>query len=415
MNELLVASDFVRQIIYSLTAVLCAIFFSYAITPPVRVFAYIIGAIDIPLDSRRMHTKPTPRIGGLAIYISFVVASVIFCEMNSTLLAIWIGGAILVIMGILDDIYNLNAWLKLLVQIGVALIAILVFDIRIDHLTFFGNYVPLGNWTYVITLFWIVCLTNAVNLIDGLDGLACGIASITGTSMVCVMLLLGDYSSALVTMILVGSCVGFLPFNKHPAKMFMGDTGALFLGYTLSLISVHGLFKLHLVLSFVLPLIIFAVPLSDTIVSFFRRLFHGQAPFKADRKHLHHKLVDMGFTQGESVKILYAVSSLLGLCAVTCTDAMFESQKVVKAIIIGVFAVVVFLLNYLVMKKTSTRVLSGLTERGYQSVDKTDEENAEKVHVEHAEDGSIKIVEGAAEEKEPEETEDLSDETKKDK
>ena len=349
------------SVIFAVVAVVCAALISYTITPPVRLLAFRIGAVDIPTDNRRMHTKPTPRIGGLAIFIAFVVPTVVFCDFSAELYAIWLGGAVLVVLGILDDIYRLSAWLKLLVQLCAAGIAV-CFGIKIDYITMFGKTIEFGFFAIPITILWIAGLSNAINLIDGLDGLSCGVSAITSLSILGVVVITGDMTSALITAILVGACGGFLPYNKNPASIFMGDTGALFLGYTLSLISVQGLFKLHTVLSFLVPFSIFALPLGDTLVAIFRRILHGQSPFHADRGHFHHKLVDMGFTYKEAVRLLYAISGLMGLVAVTYTDAMFHESRVWKSIIIAVVAAVILWLNFLCLKKPSTRILSGLAE-----------------------------------------------------
>lgn len=347
--------------IFAIVAVVCAALISYTVTPPVRLLAFRIGAVDIPTDARRMHKKPTPRIGGLGIFIGFTVSTLVFCDFSAELFAIWTGGAILVILGILDDILRLSALLKLLVQICAAGVAV-CFGVVIDQVTMFGTVIEFGMFAIPITLFWIVGLSNAINLIDGLDGLACGVSAITSLSILGVVLITGDMTSALITAILVGACGGFLPYNKNPASIFMGDTGALFLGYTLAIISVQGVFKLHTVLSFLVPLSIFALPLMDTLVAIGRRLIHKQSPFHPDRGHLHHKLVDMGFTHKEAVRLLYAISGIMGLVAVTYTDAMFHESRAWKSMIIAVAAIVVLVLNFLCLRKPSTRILSGLAE-----------------------------------------------------
>ena len=347
--------------IFAIVAVVCAALISYTVTPPVRLLAFRIGAVDIPTDARRMHKKPTPRIGGLGIFIGFTVSTLVFCDFSAELFAIWTGGAILVILGILDDILRLSALLKLLVQICAAGVAV-CFGVVIDQVTMFGTVIEFGMVAIPITRFWIVGLSNANNLMDGLDGLACGVSAITSLSILGVVLITGDMTSALITAILVGSCGGFLPYNKNPASIFMGDTGALFLGYTLAIISVQGVFKLHTVLSFLVPLSIFALPLMDTLVAIGRRLIHKQSPFHPDRGHLHHKLVDMGFTHKEAVRLLYAISGIMGLVAVTYTDAMFHESRAWKSMIIAVAAIVVLVLNFLCLRKPSTRILSGLAE-----------------------------------------------------
>ena len=351
------------SVIIAVIAVVCAALVAYTTTPPVRLLAFRIGAIDIPTDARRMHKKPTPRIGGLAIFAGFLVATLVFCEPSAQLYSIWIGGGILAILGVLDDIFRLSAWIKLIVQLCVAGIAV-SFGILIDHITFAGAVIEFGYFSIPVTMLWIVGLSNAINLIDGLDGLSCGISAITSVSIFMVMLITGDFTSALITAILTGACLGFLPYNKNPAKIFMGDTGALFLGYTLSIISVQGLFKLHTMLSFLVPLSIFALPILDTFIAIFRRVLHGQSPFHPDRGHFHHKLVDMGFTHKEAVRLLYAISAIMGLVAVTYTDAIFQeaTTRLWKTLIILAAAIIIIVLVFICMKKPSTRILSGLAE-----------------------------------------------------
>jgi len=372
--------------IIAIVAVACAALVSYTTTPPVRLLAFRIGAIDIPTDARRMHKKPTPRIGGLAIFAGFLVATLVFCEASSQLYAIWIGGGILVILGILDDIFRLSALLKLVVQICVAGIAV-SFGILIDHITLFSTHIEFGAFAIPITMLWIVGLSNAINLIDGLDGLSCGVSAITSISILMVMLIAEDYTSALITAILTGSCFGFLPYNKNPAKIFLGDTGALFLGYTLSIISVQGLFKLHTMLSFLVPVSIFALPIFDTLIAIIRRVAHGQSPFHPDRGHFHHKLVDMGFSHKEAVKLLYAISGLMGLVAATYTEAVSteNTEKIWRTLIILAAAVIILILIFVCMKKPSTRILSGLAEHVSEirlEADKQEREAREKAEAE---------------------------------
>ncbi|MBQ3954876.1 MAG: undecaprenyl/decaprenyl-phosphate alpha-N-acetylglucosaminyl 1-phosphate transferase, partial [Clostridia bacterium] len=232
----------------------------------------------------------------------------------------------------------------------------------ITHVNLGGGYVSLGALSIPLSILWIAGLTNAINFIDGLDGLACGVSAISSFSLLVVVLLHGDMMSTLLCAIMLGACLGFLPFNSNPARIFMGDTGALFLGFCFAVLSVQGVFKLHAVLAFIVPLTIFAVPLFDMIFAIVRRLVAGKSPFAPDRGHIHHRLIDMGFTQKESVKILYALCALLGLVAVFCTETMFENLRVVKSIAIAGISVALFVINFLIMKNPVTRRHSGLTE-----------------------------------------------------
>ena len=349
------------QFVFMLVGLLCAFLLAYTLTPPVRVLAFKIGAIDVPLDDRRMHTKPIPRVGGLAIFLAFTLTTMLFCECSSTLVTVWIGGAVIVVLGMLDDIFRLPAWSKLIVQLLVAAFAVWN-GATIDHINLGGHYVMLGGWSIPVSMLWIVGLTNAINFIDGLDGLACGISAISSVSMVLVLLLSGEIGNAFVTGILAASCMGFLPFNANPARIFMGDTGALFLGYAMAVMSVEGVFKLHAVLAFLVPVAIFALPLGDTLFAVLRRVCAGKSPFTADRGHLHHRLVDMGFTQRESVKILYAICAMFGLIAVFFTEAMFAEGRFVKTIGIAVLAILIFAINFIIMKSPRWRRHSGLSD-----------------------------------------------------
>lgn len=378
------------QLVFGIVAIVCAILLAFTLTPPVRVLAFKIGAVDVPLDGRRVHKKPIPRIGGLAIYISFTVTTMLFCDFSRELVTIWIGGGLLVCLGILDDIFRLNAWYKLFVQMLVTIFAVFNGCI-IDHINLGGAYVDLGYFAIPVSVFWIAGLTNAINFIDGLDGLACGVSAISSLSLLTVILLNGDFISALICGILFGSCVGFLPFNSNPARIFMGDTGALFLGYSLAVLSVQGVFKLHAMLSFLVPLMIFALPIFDTTFAILRRVVAGKSPFAPDRGHIHHRLIDMGFTQKESVKILYAICGILGLVAVFCTDAMFSQTRFLKACAILVIAILIFMINFMILKNPSTRKHSGIIENDMtieeyikeldpEKIKKIEEQNGGTIH-----------------------------------
>ena len=210
-------------------AVLCAGLLSFCCTPLIRVLAYKLRAVDIPRDDRRMHKVPTPRMGGVAIFIGICLTILAFCKMSPFIIAALLGTLIMVVMGVFDDIYSLNALLKLGVQVVAALIVALN-GVSIRFISIGDKFYSFGNWSIVITVIWIVALTNALNLIDGLDGLACGVSIICSISLLFVTLIVGDVQAALITAIIVGACLGFMPYNIHPAKIFMGDSGSLFLG-----------------------------------------------------------------------------------------------------------------------------------------------------------------------------------------
>lgn len=360
---------------YLIAAALCAGLISFTTTPLARVFAFKVGAVDVPKDERRMHNKPIPRLGGLAIFLGFSVAALAFCDFTPTLLSIYFGGLVIVVVGVLDDIFRLNAWVKFIVEIAVAFIPISQ-GLSIEFINLFGEYVVFGVFEIPITVLWIVGLTNAINLIDGLDGLSCGISVICSLSLLlCSILVLDNFALTMLTAILAASCLGFLPFNSNPAKIFMGDTGALFLGYTLSVLSISGLFKMHAVLSFMIPISIFALPLFDTIFAFVRRIASGHSPFSPDRGHIHHRLIDIGFNQKQTVHILYSVCGILGISAV-----MFSIEGSWKSGMILVVAFLIFAFNYAVLKHPETRQLTGFDLPELKKTDKIEEEK----HIDHA-------------------------------
>jgi UDP-GlcNAc:undecaprenyl-phosphate GlcNAc-1-phosphate transferase len=295
------------------------------LTPVVRNLAVKMGAVDVPKDSRRMHDHPIPRMGGLAIFFGFLLSTLIFVPLTTQYRGMLLGAVIIVVLGIFDDIYDLNAKLKLVVQIVAAAVAVgagnVITDISNPNIFSSNPYWHLGWLGIPVTVLWIVAMTNAVNLIDGLDGLACGVSSISSLTLLVIALLLGEPYVALLVAALVGGCLGFLPYNMNPAKIFMGDTGSTFLGYVLAVISIQGLFKMYTLISFVVPFLLFGLPIFDTCFAFIRRIAHGQSPMHADRSHVHHRLIDMGFSQKQAVAVLYVITAILGLSAVVLTTS----------------------------------------------------------------------------------------------
>ena len=307
---------------YVLIAMLVSMVVSFLMTPVVRSFAYKVGAIDVPKDSRRMHKVPVPRLGGLAIFSGFMISTLLFVPMTPEMKSVLLGAVVIVVLGVIDDM-DLPALLKFVVQILAALIPTLNgVTVRVfSNPNIFSDdlYLSLGKLSVPLTVLWIVAVTNSVNLIDGLDGLANGVSTISATTMLVIALLLGETDVSLTLAALVGACIGFMPYNLNPAKMFMGDTGATFLGYILATMSIQGLFKYYAVISFVVPFLILGLPIFDTTFAFVRRLSHGQSPMRADRGHIHHRLIDMGLNQKQAVATLYVISAILGLSAVVLT------------------------------------------------------------------------------------------------
>ena len=347
-----------QQILFTIFAFIVSFAFTFATTPLVRRLAFRIGqgAVDVPKDARRMHKKPTPRIGGLAIIFGFIVSTLCFAQPSRQLMGTLMGAAIIAVMGFVDDCKNLPAKLKFVIQIAAALVVIFVGDIKIDVLTnpnFLSDnpYWILPGWLSVtLTVIWIVFITNAVNFIDGLDGLAAGVSAIMSVSLVFISIRVGEYPIAILGISLMGSCFGFLPFNFNPAKIFMGDTGSTFLGFMLATLSIQGVFKSYAVISFAVPLLILGLPLFDALFAMVRRILKGQNPMVADRGHLHHRLIDSGYTHRQAVVILYGLSAISAVIAILIAVQNFQATVVVL-----VFFLVLLLMLYVYRSRTNKR------------------------------------------------------------
>jgi len=338
-----------RQIAFAFiaAAAICA-----AGMPIIRIFAHRIGAIDVPKDDTRMHDFPIPRLGGLAMFVGFVLAVVLFSDVTRQLQGMLIGAVIIVVTGVLDDILTFKWYIKLIAQIAAAVIAVLhgiVIEYIMNPIWFAGpEYLRFGLASVPITVFWMILMTNAVNLIDGLDGLAAGVSGIACISLVAIALIMQNFVIAVIAAALLGSCVGFLPYNFHPnreKKMLMGDTGALMLGFILANLSIIGLFKFYAIISFAVPFLIVGLPLFDTAFAFLRRILKGQHPMHRDRGHLHHRLIDLGLSQKKAVLILYAFSAVLGFAAVVITTTGELNALILLASIIAAVVIISIILR----------------------------------------------------------------------
>lgn len=316
---------------------LFAMIISYIVTPFVKWFAHKVGAIDVPKDDRRVHKVPIPRLGGLAIYISMIISLLIFVDIDRSIIGIMIGATIIVITGVIDDIKPLSAKTKFLAQI-VAAVVLVFSDIRIEFISNpfdkVNEFIFLGeHLSIAITIFWVIGITNTVNFIDGLDGLAAGVASISAMALLFVASINGFAGVAIMSAILAGATFGFLPYNFNPAKIFMGDTGALLLGYMLSVIAIKGVMKSVAAIGIAVPILVLGIPIFDTTFAIFRRLKNKRPPWQADKGHLHHRLLDRGLTQKQAVLTLYFVSICLGAAAVLITDSDPQSGAIILVIV----------------------------------------------------------------------------------
>lgn len=322
---------------------LIAFILSLAIVPLVRSFCLKKGLVDIP-NERKVHKNPIPRLGGVAIWLCTILTFVILVLVNwnypygNGLSGILLGGSIMFLLGLIDDLYDLNPKFKLVIQVGAALIAYLL-GVKIEILfNPFGAAFSLGILSLPITVIWLVGLSNAMNFIDGVDGLAGGVSTICAITLCVVAIYTHQPISAVMASILAGSMMGFLVFNFHPARIFMGDSGALFAGFVLAGLSVTGVLK-SITATMLLPILILAVPIIDISYSVFRRLSSGANLLKADADHIHHKLLRAGFSHNRVAAILYLVCAGAGATAAIIVGA----QRLYLSILLVVFMLMLIL------------------------------------------------------------------------
>ncbi len=313
-----------------------AFLIAFACTPLAIKVAPKIGAVDIPKDDRRMHTKTMPRFGGIAIYLGSM-ASLAFFLPGSTdqrMTGIIIGATLILIMGIVDDIRGLPAKLKLAGQVLCACI-LFAASVRISFISDpFGEGMIEFPWilSLIVTVLWIVGITNTINLIDGLDGLAAGVSFIANIAIAYIAYIHGRYEISMAFMALAGACLGFLPWNFHPAKIFMGDGGALYLGFMIASISVMSPMKSATVVATILPLFVLALPILDTALAILRRVKNGRPIMEADKGHLHHRIMNVGMGQKRTVLTLYCISGIMGVAAILISRDLFLDALLLMAI-----------------------------------------------------------------------------------
>lgn len=311
-----------------------ALIASFLITPYVKRLAIKAGALDAP-DARKVHTRPIPRMGGLAIYAGFILAVLASLHINKEILGLLLGGTVILVVGIIDDMKQLSAKVKLCGQILAACVPIL-FDIRIDWLTNpFGGMIYLDYFAIPLTVLWIVGLTNTVNLIDGLDGLAAGVSTIASVTILLVAAQQHFWTVAILTAALAGGALGFLQHNFNPAEIFMGDTGSMFLGYMLAGVSVLGTVKSAATIALVVPIVALGLPIMDTAFAIIRRYSSGRPIFKPDKGHLHHRLLAMGLTQKQVVLLMYVISACLGVSAILLTEVNFTFAALIILLLLA--------------------------------------------------------------------------------
>ena len=317
---------------------------SLILVPIVKKIAIHINAMDEP-NERKIHKVPMPRLGGLAIFLAFLLGYMLYGEISTQMLSILIGSFLLILVGIVDDIHSVKARYKLIVQIVAAAIVVLYGDLSFTELSVFGYNIYFNDFFgALLSILFIVAITNAINLIDGLDGLAAGISSIYFLTIAIIAFILNRIGGldVIISLIMLGSTLGFLFHNFPPAKIFMGDTGSLFLGFMISIIALLG-YKVTTFTSLIVPIIILAIPIFDTVFAILRRLLKGQNIGVADKEHFHHQLLKMKYSPTKSILIIYAID--IAFAAVSIFYILGYNQ-----IAIAIYVVLMILLLFVILK-----------------------------------------------------------------
>lgn len=287
-----------------------------AIMPFIKKVAIGINAIDIPRN-RHIHTKPIPKLGGLAIFIGFLTGYMLFSEHSVTMNAVLIGSFFIILIGVIDDIVELDPLTKFIGQLIASCVIVFYGNLQMNSISAFGLEInfPIVI-SQIVTIFFMLGCINCINLIDGLDGLSGGISLIYFLTVGIISIIMGSFGlEYTLCFIMVGSILGFLGYNFSPASIFAGDTGSMFMGFIISVIALLG-FKNVTLTSLIIPLLILAIPILDTAFAIIRRLLKGESPAKADKAHIHHQLLNRNFTQRQTVTIIYIVDALFAASSI---------------------------------------------------------------------------------------------------
>lgn len=321
---------------------------SFIATPFVKKVAFKVGAVDIPDNNRKIHNKIMPRLGGLAIFISFLVGYMLFAPKTIQMLSVLIGGFVIFLLGFIDDIKPLSAKEQLVGQLIAAAVLVFYGKLTINGIGLFGSYLEFGILKYPITLLFIVAIINAINFSDGLDGLAAGTSTIyfiTVAILGYILNQLGGLDVILCT-IMIGACLGFLPYNFAPASIFMGDIGSNFLGFIISVIAILG-FKTATITSLIIPILLLFVPIFDTALAMCRRIIKGQSIGESDSEHIHHQFFKSTRSMTKSVLLMYFVNALFALVSVLYTLGDKKCSMILYLLLMAVFVLIIFKTNIL--------------------------------------------------------------------
>lgn len=316
-----------------LAAFIITLILSLIFTPAVIKLAHRLNFVDRP-GERKINTEAIATAGGTAIYLAFMIPLRFFLPADQTIRGIMIGGTFMLLLGLLDDKFEISAPLKFAGQIIGALILI-YYGVKINFITNpFGGFIYLGIYAVPFTVFWIVSIINTINLIDGLDGLAAGVSIIAVLTLFAVALQENQLVAPMLAVLLAGSCFGFLKYNFNPARVFMGDTGAMFIGYIIAAVSITGALKSAAAVTIFVPMLALAIPILDTTFAIIRRIFNDRPIGEADHGHIHHRLLAIGMNQKQAVISVYIISAILGTIAFVINGIQFDHALIIFVVVI---------------------------------------------------------------------------------
>lgn len=348
---------------------------SAILVPIIKKMALYIGALDVP-NKRKVHNKLIPRLGGLAIFFTFLLGYMLFSRQSIEMISILIGSFIIIITGVIDDIKPLPAKYKFSGQLIAALVVVLYGKILLNDISAFGFYIEFTPIvSHVITVLFILGCINAINLIDGLDGLAAGISSIYFLTIGIIAMIMGQTTSLDVslTFIMLGATLGFLIHNFYPAKIFMGDSGSMFLGFIISVIALLG-FKNVTLTSLIVPLFVLAIPILDTLFAIIRRVLKHKKISEPDREHLHHQLLNFRFSHRTTVLLIYLMDILFAIASIVFVLKDRFWGQIIYSILLIIIIWLVSCTNII----TSKRPLKGKFSKIKEKVDKVKKKKKSK-------------------------------------
>ena len=336
---------------------LTALIVTALLTPLTIKIAPKIGGVDVPKDDRRVHDRPIPRVGGIAIFIGVNASILILMNNSMRTYGMLLGGTVIFVIALLDDLHNLQPVAKLAGQITGALIVFFT-GTRIEFLNiFYAGRISFGFLlALILTVVWLVGITNAINLIDGMDGLAAGVVAIASLCIAYVAYIHGTYYQCIPLLAVAGAALGFLPWNFYPAKTFMGDCGSQYLGFMIACFSIMGLVKSATIVALIIPLLVLGLPMIDTTYAIFRRMVRGQGIMQADKEHIHHNMLRTGMGQRRSVILMYGICAIMGTAAVLLSRELYVESIGLFLISVGFIYIVITERNHMVPKAVEEMV-----------------------------------------------------------